>query len=83
MNCEVEPDEFRKRGIVSTTPQHLREVVSPVLRTVDGTDARAGLVRVAVDSSRNWRQFCDQVHRILITILDKKQVTVRTCNPDC
>lgn len=81
MNCEVEPDEFRKRGVVSTTPEHLREVVSPVLRTVDGADARAGLVRVAVDGSRNRSQFRDQVHRVLITILRKK--TPVTCRPDC
>lgn len=68
VNSEVESHELDEFGIVIT--QHCGEVVAPVLGGVDGTDARAVLVGVAVDGGCYDGQLGDEVNGVFIYVLE-------------
>lgn len=64
MDGEVQPHQLGELGLA--VAQHVGEVVGPVQVGVDGTDAAAFAVQVAVDLSGDAGQLGDQVHRVLV-----------------
>lgn len=70
VNGEVEPHQFCE--LLFAVAQHVGEVMRPVQVGVDGTDAAALAVQVAVDLSRHAGELGDQVHGILIHELHRK-----------
>lgn len=66
---EVEPHQLGELGV--TVAQHVGEVVGPVQVGVDGADAAAFTIKVAVDLSSDARQLGNQVHRVFIDKLRK------------
>ena len=67
VNRQVEADEFGELLIFIS--QHLGEVVGPILLCVNGAYARTVLVRVAIHQGGDSGQFCNQIHSVLIEIL--------------
>lgn len=61
---EVEPHQLSELGIA--VAQHVAEVVGPVQVRVDGSDAAAFAVQVAVDLGSNAWQLGNQVHGVFI-----------------
>lgn len=64
MDGEVEPHQLGELGV--TVTQHVGEVVRPVQVGVDGSDAAALTVQVAIDLSGDAWQLGDQVHGVFI-----------------
>lgn len=64
---EVEAHELRELGIIEA--QHGAVVSRPVLVVVDGPNAFAVAIRVAVDRRSDHRQLGDQIHRVLVNVL--------------
>lgn len=65
---EVQPHQLGELGL--TVAQHVGEVVGPVQVGVDGADAAAFAVQVAVDLGGDARQLGDQVHGVLVDKLE-------------
>lgn len=61
---EVEPHQLGELALA--VAQHVGEVVGPVQVGVDGADAAALAVQVAVDLGGDARQLGDQVHGVLV-----------------
>lgn len=61
---EVEPHELSELGIA--VAQHVGEIVGPVQVWVDGSDAAAFAIQVAVDLGSNAGQLGNQVHGVFI-----------------
>lgn len=53
MYGKIQPHQFNEMWIVVT--QHRGEIVTPILRRVNGADARTIFVRVSVDCSCDHR----------------------------
>ena len=64
MDGEVEPHQLSELSFAVT--QHVGEVVGPVQVGVDGSDAAAFAVQVAVDLGSDAGQLCNQVHGVFI-----------------
>lgn len=64
---EVESHQLGELGVLEA--EHGAVVGGPVLVVVDGADALAVAVRVAVDGGRDHRQLGDQVHRVFVHVL--------------
>lgn len=64
MNGEVESHQLSELGV--TVAQHVSEVVGPVQVGVNGTDAAALTVQVAIDFGGNARQLSNQVHGVFV-----------------
>lgn len=71
---EVEPHQLGELGV--TVAQHVGEIMGPVQVGVDGADAAAFTVKVAVDLSSNAGQLGNQVHGVFIDELRKATETV-------
>ena len=78
VNGEVEPHQLSELGIA--VAQHVGEVVGPVQVGVDGSDAAALTVQVAVDLGCDAGQLGDQVHGVLIDKLVQKTQTQHQVN---
>lgn len=72
MDGEVQAHELSERGIA--VAQHVGEVVGPVQTGVDGADAAALAVKVAVNLGRNAWQFSDQIHGVFIDKLREETI---------
>lgn len=71
MDGEVKPHQLSELGV--TVAQHVGEVVGPVQVGVNGSNAAAFTIKVAVDLSSNARQLSNQVHGVLIDKLETIQ----------
>lgn len=69
---EVEPHQLDELGV--GVAQHVGEVVGPVKVGVDGPDAAALTVQVAVNLGGDARQLGDQVHGVLVDKLGQTAV---------
>lgn len=69
MDGEVESHQLRELGLA--VAQHVGEVVGPVQAGVDGSDAAALTVQVAINLSSNARQLGNQVHGVFIDELEQ------------
>lgn len=80
---EVQPHQLGELGLA--VAQHVGEVVGPVQVGVDGADAAAFAVQVAVDLGGDARQLGDQVHGVLIDKLETghsaRTHRVSACHP--
>lgn len=72
---EVEPHKFSELGF--TVAQHVGEVVGPVQVGVDGSDAAAFTVQVAVDLGSDAGQLGDQVHGVFINKLREPKSSIK------
>lgn len=73
MNGEVEPHQLSELRVV--VAQHVGEVMRPVQVGVDGSNAAAFAVQVAVDLGSNAGQLSNQIHGVFIDVLNKKKAT--------
>lgn len=71
---EVKPHQLGELGLA--VAQHVGEVVGPVQVGVDGSDAAAFAVQVAVDLGSDARQLGNQVHGVLIDKLQTRREEV-------
>lgn len=76
---EVEPHQLSELSIA--VAQHVGEVVGPVQVGVDGSDAAAFAVQVAVDLGSNAGQLGNQVHGVFIDKL--REQTKFNCDASC
>lgn len=74
MDGEVEPHQLSELSV--TVSQHVGEVVGPVQVGVDGSDAAAFTIKVAVDLSGDAGQLGNQVHGVFIDKLRYKKMKV-------
>lgn len=68
---EVQPHQLGELGLA--VAQHVGEVVGPVQVGVDGADAAAFAVQVAVDLGGDAGQLGDQVHGVLVNKLGEEK----------
>lgn len=73
---EIKPHQLGE--LVIAVAQHVGEVVGPVQVGVDGSDAAAFTVQVAVDLGSDAGQFGNQVHRVLVDKLEDKRKRTQT-----
>lgn len=71
MDGEVEPHQLCELSI--TVAQHVGKIVRPVQIGVDGPDAAAFAVQVAVDLGSNAGQLGNQVHGVFVDELTAKR----------
>ena len=71
---EVEPYEVGE--LLVLVSHHLSEIVRPVLVRVDGADTGAVLVDVTVHEGSDRGQLGDQVHRILVEVLQTRFIYI-------
>lgn len=64
---EIKPHQLSELGVA--VAQHVGEVVGPVQVRVNGSDAAAFAIEVAVDLGSNAGQLGNQVHGVLINKL--------------
>lgn len=75
---EVKPHQLSE--LVVAVAQHVGEVVGPVQVGVDGPDAAALAIQVAVDLSSDAGQLGNQVHGVFIDKLgEQKKRDLETC----
>lgn len=81
MDGEVQTHQLGELRVVEA--EHGAVVGRPILVVVDGADAFAITVRVAVDGRRNHWQFSNQVHGVFVhVLLNKTRLNIR-CTPRC
>lgn len=75
MDGEIESHELSELGII--VAQHVGEIVRPIQVGIDGSNAAALTVQVAVDLSRHTGKLGNQVHGVLIHKLNQKKSNER------
>lgn len=69
MDGKIEPHELSKLGI--SVAQHVGKIVRPIQVGINGANAAAFTVQVAVDLRCHTGKLGNQVHRVLIHKLNK------------
>lgn len=67
MDRKIQSHKFNELWVIIS--QHLGEVVTPVLRRVNGSNTASVLERVAVNRRSNDWKFGNQIHAVLVYIL--------------